>query len=120
MASNAEKITERVLALLQKRSMTRQELAKRIGMSQPGLSHVLGGKVPWKYERLTTAAQVLGVDVLELLGGEAPAKTINRVCVELSPAELQVLQEAAAGELRTLENYVHLILHRHIQTIDEQ
>lgn len=104
MSKDTNKITERVQILIDKRGWTRQEMAKRMGLSQSGLSNIMAGNRPWRMESIDKAAEVLNVDVLVLLGGEAPSKVSGRVCFELDALEMKQLLTACADELRTPEN----------------
>ena len=104
MAKNGSSVSERIFDLMKKRGLTQQEFGKKIAVSQPTLSRLKNGAGSWHIDQITTAAQVLGVDVLVLLGGEEPSKVSGRVCFELDPATMKLLLAECGEQMRTPEN----------------
>lgn len=64
-------ISGRVRGLLDKKSLSGSELARRLDVSQSYVSRRLRGEVPWRATELTRVADIVGVPVTELL---APAQ----------------------------------------------
>ncbi|TDC01858.1 XRE family transcriptional regulator [Micromonospora fluostatini] len=65
-------ISTQVRALLDERSLSGSELARRIGASQSYVSRRLRGEVPWRASDLGRIAKVVNVPVADLVD---PART---------------------------------------------
>lgn len=60
-------VGERIHAVMWRQKMSQTRLAPMLGLSQSVLSRKIRGDVPWWLAEVFTAAQVLGVDVSELV-----------------------------------------------------
>lgn len=67
-----EQIAEEVRVLLARRKISASELARRMGVTQPYISRRLNGETALDVDDLALIAQVLGVDVIDLLPARLP------------------------------------------------
>ena len=61
----------RVKELLKEKGMTAKELAKRLGMTETGLSISISENGNPSLNRLRSIAEILGVDVIDLISPES-------------------------------------------------
>jgi transcriptional regulator with XRE-family HTH domain len=67
-----EQVAEEVRVLLARRKISASELARRMGVTQPYISRRLNGETAMDVDDLALIAQVLGVEVVELLPARLP------------------------------------------------
>ena len=68
-----ETVGARILRLRKDKSLTQQELAERLGVSQPVVSDYEHDVIGLDSERIVQLAQILGVSADEILGLEKPS-----------------------------------------------
>ena len=61
-----DQVSANIRAEIARKSMTQTELAAGLGIHQSALSERLRGRVSWRLEELTTAAEILGVTFEQL------------------------------------------------------
>lgn len=64
----AERIAANVRAEAARRQVTQTMLADRLGLTQPGMSRRMLGRVPFSAAELAAVAEVLSVSVVDLIG----------------------------------------------------
>jgi transcriptional regulator with XRE-family HTH domain len=66
-----ERIAQRVDAETTPRTLTKGEVAKRLGFSRPALDRRLKGQTDWEYDRLETLADLFGITVDQLIAEDS-------------------------------------------------
>lgn len=91
---------------MSRQGMTQDELARRVGATQPSIYKILNGKT-LKPRNLPDIAAALGLTTEELLG-DPPGEDGN-----LSPAHLRLqrkIEEASGEDLKAIEEIIDAIL----------
>jgi transcriptional regulator with XRE-family HTH domain len=66
-----ELIAQRVNDETTPRTLTKGEVAKRLGFSRPALDRRLKGQTDWEYDRLEVLAGLFGITVDQLISDES-------------------------------------------------
>ena len=72
-ATTAQRIAATVRAELARRQISGAKLAEQLGWSQPYVQRRLSGRVAFDVDELGRIADVLSIDLADLVGGEAVA-----------------------------------------------
>jgi transcriptional regulator with XRE-family HTH domain len=105
-----ETIAERLVRLRKERGITQQELAERLGVSQPIISDYENGVLRLHAEVIMKLAEILGVSSDEMLGLARPASTNGGIKHRRFVRRLQQLDRLPARDqqaiLRTLDAFL--------------
>jgi transcriptional regulator with XRE-family HTH domain len=72
-------LNDRIWVAMRVAGLTHYDLAKRLGVSQSGVSRRLSGEYAWRDTELAELARLLNVSLSQLLGAEPSIKRENRV-----------------------------------------
>ena len=71
-----------IVKVIRKRNMTQEQLRRLCGVSSSVISRVINGKRIPSWKCVLKISEVLGISIIELLGGEVPAPILCRLILE--------------------------------------